>query len=208
MDNVDSRENVARRAIDPNILRQSLENAQKDGGWKRADVPKTPEVVPPFTEGSIDQKTGEIKPERTHEESMEFFHKAIEEHKKWNEAEKALNAEQTPMPTTEAPQTTTPNTLVPLPERKSIIDKLRSLFTPKPKNENPSPQQGKEVMASEQQKKWAEMAENRRGIFSGHKSIPAGESRDTTTPGAKVIATLETDKNNLVPPQPPKGTTG
>jgi hypothetical protein len=72
------------RVLDPDILRRSLENAQKTGEWKRADVPKKPEVVPPFTEGSVDTQTGEIKPERTHEESMEFFHKAIEEHKMWN----------------------------------------------------------------------------------------------------------------------------
>lgn len=53
------------------------------------------------------------------------------------------------------------------------------------------------------------MAENRRGIFSGHESIPAGENKDTSEPGAKVLATLATDsKNPLTPPQPPRGTTG
>lgn len=196
------------KVLDADILRRSLEKAQSDGTWKRADVPKNPEVVPPFKEGSINTQTGQIKPERTHEESMEFFHKAIEEYKQWDEAEKALNTENTVLPTTETPASSTPDALIPLPEKKSIFDKIKSLFAPKPKVVEPNKRSCQEVFASEEQIKWAEMAENRRGVFSGHESIPAGENTEILAPGAKVIATPETDKSKLTPPQPPKGTTG
>jgi len=171
------------RVIDTEMLKKSLENAQNEGSWKRANMNTHEQTSPPPPDASVKHGVVEnTNVPKTHEQNMEFFHNAVNEYEERNKnTPPALEPQVPGVPTNSAE--------IELekidPPRKGLIARIMGMFSP------------------------SEKVEPTNDIPSQEEIVQPQEPIQMPNPGARIVGTPESDaRNYLKKPTPPRGSTG